>query len=623
MKITALLDALNSALAEPFALAWSRDSPRYLLVFTVIYAVAVIVAVTDQKNTRPGAEHGSAAWGDVFRMNKFYQDKHGPNLLLTQHFHIGIDGYKHKHNTNILIVGGSGAGKTRTYGVPNVLECACSMAITDPKSEILRKTGNLLKRKGYEVIVFDLINPAASFCYNPFVYVHDDREVLTLIENLIQNTTPSHSKSSDPFWEKSETALLQALMLYLLHEAPPEEQNFPIVMEMIAAAEVHEDDDNYQSPLDILFERLEMREPDSIACKQYRIFKQAAGKTAKSILVSVGVRLAAFNLPSIAKLTMTDELHLQELGERKIALFCCIPDSDKSLNYLVGMIYTQLIQTLYRQADRVHKGRLPVPVHCLMDEYANISLPKDTFLSALATMRSRAIFCSIIVQNMAQLKAMYKDDWESLVGLCDEFLYLGGTEKETHKYVSELLGKETISTTSYNQSKGRSGSYSINHQQSGRDLMTPDEVRLLDNSKCINNVGFWDSIPLWAVTLIGGLLITVLSFTMILTVYGRMFSLWMYAAIAPIPLSTFAGEPTSSVGKNFIRSYAGVCLQGVVIALSCIIFSAISSSPPAVDTGASVVTAVWTYVGELAFNLLVLVGAIKGCDRIVKEIMGL
>ena len=485
MKITALLDALNSAQAEPFALAWSQDSPRFLLVFTVVYAVAVIVAVTDQKNTRPGAEHGSAAWGDVFCLNKFYMDKRGPNLLLTQHFYIGIDGYKHKHNTNILIVGGSGAGKTRTYGVPNVLECACSMVITDPKSEILRKTGNLLKQKGYEVIVFDLINPATSFCYNPFVYVHDDREVLTLIENLIQNTTPPHAQSSDPFWTKSETALLQALMLYLLHEAPPEEQNFSMVMEMIAAAEVHEDDDNYQSPLDILFERLEMREPDSIACKQYRIFKQAAGKTAKSILVSVGVRLAAFNLSSIAKLTMTDELHLQELGERKIALFCCIPDSDKSLNYLVGMIYTQLIQTLYRQADRIHKGRLPVPVHCLMDEYANISLPKDTFLSALATMRSRAIFCSIIVQNMAQLKAMYKDDWESLVGLCDEFLYLGGTEKETHKYVSELLGKETISTTSYNQSKGRSGSYSINRQQSGRDLMTPDEVRLLDNGKCI------------------------------------------------------------------------------------------------------------------------------------------
>ena len=298
MKITALLDALNSALAEPFDLSWSRDSLRFLLVFTVIYAVVVIVAVTDQKNTRPGAEHGSAAWGDVFRLNKFYMDRRGPNLLLTQHFHIGIDGYKHRHNTNILIVGGSGAGKTRTYGVPNVLECACSMVITDPKSEILRKTGNLLKQKGYEVIVFDLINPAASFCYNPFVYVHDDREVLTLIENLIQNTTPSHSKSSDPFWEKSETALLQALMLYLLHEAPPEEQNFSMVMEMISAAEVHEDDDNYQSPLDILFERLEMREPDSIACKQYRIFKQAAGVVCSKRLLNqaVGKSLRTHNL---------------------------------------------------------------------------------------------------------------------------------------------------------------------------------------------------------------------------------------------------------------------------------------------------------------------------------------
>ena len=484
MKITALLDALNSALAEPFALAWSQDSPRFLLVFTVIYAVVLIVAVSDQKNTRPGAEHGSAAWGDVFRLNKFYMDRHGSNLLLTQHFHIGIDGYKHKHNTNILIVGGSGAGKTRTYGVPNVLECACSMVITDPKAEILRKTGNLLKQKGYEVIVFDLINPAASFCYNPFVYVHDDREVLTLIENLIQNTTPSHSKSSDPFWEKSETALLQALMLYLLHEAPPEEQNFSMVMEMIAAAEVHEDDDNYQSPLDILFERLEMREPDSIACKQYRIFKQAAGKTAKSILVSVGVRLAAFNLPSIAKLTMTDELHLQELGERKIALFCCIPDSDKSLNYLVGMIYSNLFQTLYYVADRKYGGRLPIPVHCIMDEWPNVALPDD-FDKILATMRSRGISCSIIIQNIAQMKALFKDSYESLIGNCDEFLYLGGNEKEGHKYISELLGKETLDTNTYGQTKGRNGSYSTNYQQTGRELFTPDEIRLLDNRKAI------------------------------------------------------------------------------------------------------------------------------------------
>ena len=431
-------------------------------------------------------EHGSAKWGNVSEICRRYCEKqYTNNLLLTQHFRMGLDGYKHKRNLNVLVVGGSGAGKSRTYAIPNIMQCNCSMVITDPKAELLRKTGGVLERNGYEVRVFDLINPETSWCYNPFAYVRDDKDVLKLINNLIRNTTPKGAQSSDPFWEKSETALLQALMLYLLHEAPPEEQNFPMIMEMLGSAQVKEDDEDYQSPLDILFERLEMRDPESIAVKQYAIYKQAAGKTAKSILISVGVRLAAFNLKQIANLTCTDELDLYSIGEKKVALFCCIPDADTSMNYLVGMIYTQLIQTLYRQADRVHKGRLPVPVHCLMDEYANISLPKDTFLSALATIRSRAIFCSIIVQNMAQLKAMYKDDWESLVGLCDEFLYLGGTEKETHKYVSELLGKETISTTSYNQSKGRSGNYSINRQQSGRDLMTPDEVRLLDNSKCI------------------------------------------------------------------------------------------------------------------------------------------
>ena len=312
-------------------------------------------------------------------LNRKYRDKHGTNLLLTKHFQIGVDGYKHKHNTNVLVIGGSGAGKTRTYAVPNVLQAGCSMVITDPKAEILRKTGAFLLAQGYEVRVFDLIDPSASFCYNPFCYVQSDKDVLQLIADLIQNTTPPNAHENDPFWSKAETALLQALMLYLIHEAPADEQNFAMVMEMIAAAEVREDDADYQSPLDILFERLEMREPDSIACKQYRIFKQAAGKTARSILVSVGVRLAAFNLPQIARLTMADELHLEELGERKIALFCCIPDSDKSLNYLVGMIYSQLIQTLYRQADRVHRGRLPVPVHLLIDEFPNISLPKDSF----------------------------------------------------------------------------------------------------------------------------------------------------------------------------------------------------------------------------------------------------
>lgn len=485
MNLSGLLNACNEILAQPLPLAWSSQTPRFLLIFTGLYAVIALVASSEHHNTRPGEEHGSARWGNAKELNRRYRDTQGPNLLMTCNFRIGVDGYKHKHNTNVLVVGGSGAGKTRTYAVPNVLEAGCSMVITDPKGEILRKTGGFLQHAGYEVRVFDLLNPDASFCYNPFRYVRDDKEVLQLITNLIQNTTPPHAQSSDPFWEKSETALLQALMLYLLHEAPPEEQNFGMVMELLGSAQVKEEDENFESPLDILFERLAMRDPESIAVKQYGIYKQAAGKTAKSILVSVGVRLAAFNLPQIARLTMTDELHLDDLGEHRVALFCCIPDSDKSLNYLVGMVYTQLIQTLFYQADRVHRGRLPVPVHCLMDEFPNISLPKDSFQSALATMRSRGIFCSIIVQNIAQLKSMYKDSWESLVGLCDEFLYLGGNEQGTHKYVSELIGKETVETTSRSLSRGRSGSSSTSHQQAARDLMTPDEVRLLPNDKTL------------------------------------------------------------------------------------------------------------------------------------------
>ena len=333
--------------------------------------------------------------------------------------------------------------------------------------------------------MFDLLTPDASFCYNPLAYVRDDKDVLRLIETLIQSTTPPGAQSSDPFWTKSETALLQALVLYLMHEAPPEEQNFATVMEMLAAAEVREEDEEYESPLDVLFARLEMRDPESIAVKQYHIFKMGAGKTLKSILISVGVRLSAFNLPQIARLTYTDDLHLEEMGEKKVALFCCIPGSDKSLNYLVGMIYGQLIQTLYFVADRKYKGRLPVPVHLLIDEAPNIALPTDNFLPWLSTMRSRNIFCSYIAQNMAQIKALFKEQWESLVGLCDEFLYLGGNEKETHKYVSELMGKETLDTNTYGHSRGRNGSFSINDQQTGRELLAPDEVRMLDNRKAI------------------------------------------------------------------------------------------------------------------------------------------
>jgi len=471
-----ILDVLTEKLNQPFSITYTPYTVKCILTFTAAYFLGIGIYYSQRRNYRRGEEHGSAKWGNTDEICKRYRDK--------QYFRMGLDGYKHKRNLNVLCVGGSGAGKSLSYALPNIVQCNCSMVITDPKAELLRKTGGLLERMGYEVRVFDLINPQTSFCYNPFAYVRDDKDVLKLINNLIRNTTPKGAQSSDPFWEKSETALLQALMLYLLHEAPPEEQNFPMVMEMLGSAQVKEDDEEYQSPLDILFERLEMRKPDSIAVKQYMIYKQAAGKTAKSILISVGVRLAAFNLTQIANLTCTDELDLYSIGEKKVALFCCIPDADTSLNYLVGMIYSNLFQTLYYVADRKYRGRLPVPVHCIMDEWPNVALPDD-FDKILATMRSRAISCSIIIQNIAQMKALFKDSWESLIGNCDEFLYLGGNEKEGHKYVSELLGKETLDTNTYGQTKGRSGSYSVNFQQAGRELLTPDEVRLLDNRKAV------------------------------------------------------------------------------------------------------------------------------------------
>ena len=480
-----LMEVLTEKLNHPFQFHYTEYTIKSMLVCTLLYAAGIGIFYSSQKNYRRGEEHGSARWGDARQICKKYSQKpYSQNILLTQNFRISLDTHKHRRCLNILVVGGSGAGKSRGFALPNIMQCCCSMVITDPKAELLRKTGGLLEKKGYEVRVFDLINPNTSFCYNPFEYVHDDKDVLRLISNLIQNTTPKGSQSSDPFWEKSETALLQALMLYLLHEAPPEEQNFAMIMEMLGSAQVKEEDEDYESPLDILFDRLEMRDPDSIAVKQYHIYKQAAGKTAKSILISVGVRLAAFNLPQIAKLTNTDELDLSSMGERKVALFCCIPDADTSLNYLVGMIYSQLFQTLYYMADRVHGGALPVPVNCIMDEFPNVSLPNE-FEKILATCRSRSIYCSIIIQNMSQLKALFKDSWESLVGNCDEFLYLGGNEKETHKYVSELLGKETIDTNTYGQTKGKSGSYSTNFQQSGRELLQPDEVRMLDNQNAL------------------------------------------------------------------------------------------------------------------------------------------
>ena len=476
-----IVEGFTNGMREPLNIQWCAESPKAILLFLLMYGMGIGIYFATRQNYRHGEEHGSAKWGTAKEVNRKYADKHSDqNILLTNHVKIGLDGRKHRRNLNVLVVGGSGAGKTRVYAKPNIMQANTSFVALDPKGELLRDTGKLLESKGYEIRVLDLINPGLSHCYNPFAYLRDEKDVLKLVTNLIRNTTPKGASNNDPFWEKSETALLEALILYLLYTAAPEEQNFPMVMELLSAAEVHEEDEDFKSILDDLFSRLEADEPDNLAVKQYNIFKLAAGKTAKSILISLAVRLEKFNLPQIASITTQDDLDLASLGEKKVALFAVIPDNDGSLNYIVGMMYTQLFQELYYSADRVHNGRLPVHVHCVMDEFANVALP-DEFDKLLATMRSREISVSIIIQNIAQLKALFDKQWESIVGNCDEFLYLGGNEDSTHELVSKKLGKETISADSYTESKGRNGSYSKNTSLTGRSLMLPEEVRMLDN----------------------------------------------------------------------------------------------------------------------------------------------
>lgn len=486
MNLIDLMGRFTELVERPFAIRWTPYTPRFLLGALAAYACGVALYFSTKENRRPGEEHGSAKWGSPRALGDKYRDKKHPesNIIFTQNVQMGLDSRKHRRNLNVLVVGGSGAGKTRFYAKPNVMQANTSYLVTDPKGELARAVAPLLLEEGYDVRIFDLIDTAHSDLYNPFHYLRDDKDAIKLINNLIKNTTPKGASQNDPFWEKSEIALDTALILYLMHEAPPDEQNFAMVMYMIENGGAREDEDDYQSPLDLLFEALEEEDPEHIAVRQYKIFKQAAGKTAKSILISAAVRLAAFNLSEIARITNEDTLDLGSLGDRKRAIFCCIPDNDTSFNYIVGMLYTQAFQSLYYTADKEHGGRLPVHVRCIFDEFANVALPDD-FERVLATCRSREISINIIIQNMAQLKALFKDSWENLTGNCDTFLYLGGNEQGTFKYVSELLGKETINTRTRSQSKGRNGSSSTNYQQAGRELLTPDEVRTMDNRNAI------------------------------------------------------------------------------------------------------------------------------------------
>lgn len=471
-----------AAMNNPFKIELCEDSLKTVLFLLCAYGLGIGIFLSSRRNYRRGEEHGSAKWGNARAVNKKYRaGKPEENKLFTQNVRMGLDGRKHRRNLNTVVVGGSGAGKTRFYAKPNLCQANTSFVVLDPKGELLRDTGYLLTQKGYEVRVLDLLNMEKSHCYNPFVYLRDDNDVQRLVTNLFKSTTPKGSQSNDPFWDTAASMLLLSLIFYLKYEAPPEEQNFPMVMEMLRAADVREDMDEYTSPLDELFERLEMRDPEHIAVKYYKDYHSGSAKTLKSIQITLAARLEKFNLSSLAALTAADELDLPSLGEKKVALFALIPDNDTSFNFLVSILYTQLFQQLFYLADHKYGGSLPVPVHFLMDEFSNVSLPDD-FSKILAVMRSRQVFVSIILQNIAALKALFEKEWESILGNCDELLYLGGNETSTHKLISEsYLGKATIDTNTYGKSSGRNGNYSTNYQISGRELMTPDEVRMLDN----------------------------------------------------------------------------------------------------------------------------------------------
>ena len=472
-----LLRNLTSALEHPTNIVWTDRSLPTILICLAAYGMAVLLYRTNQGRTRDGEEHGSAAWATPASVNAQFAQK--DSIPLTQHVRLGLDTHKHRRSLNVLVIGGSGAAKTRSFVLPNILTANTNYVITDPKSEVLLATGGYLKEQGYDVRVLNLVNLEQSDGYNPFRYLRDEKDVLKLVNNLIQSTTPKGSHESDPFWTKAETALLQAIILMLFQEAPEYEQNFSMVMRVLEYAEVREEDEGHVSPLDLLFESIERRKPDSVAVRQYKVFKLAAGKTAKSILVSTAVSLAPFNLPQIQALTEHDDMGLYTLGEKKVALYAVIPDNDNTFNFLVSLLYAQAFQALYYSADQIHHGPLPRHVRFVLDEFAAMPLPG--FTRELATMRSRSISASVIIQNMAQIKELYKDSWETIPGNCDTILYLGGNESSTHKYVSEMLGKGTIDTKTHGQTKGKSGSYSTNFQMSGRELLTPDEVRKLDN----------------------------------------------------------------------------------------------------------------------------------------------
>ena len=485
MTIFELVAQFTEVTKIPFALHWTPYTMKFIGIFLLLYGGAIPFYYTGQKNTRPGEEHGSASWGSVRELDKKYRDKDaGKNVILTQHLQMSMNGKLHRRNLLQIIVGGSGSGKTRFLAKPNLMLANASFIVTDPKGEMLRAVGNLFLEEGYVLRVFDLIDPSKSDCYNPFCYIRKDADVFKLIDNFIKNTTPKGAKANDPFWEKSETALDAALMLYLLHEAPPEDQNMETILYMIENGGAKEEDDDYQSPLDLLFEALEEEQPDHIAVRQYHIFKQAAGKAAKSILISCGARLAPFDIKELRNLMAYDEMELDTIGDKKTALFLIMSDTDSTFNFVIAILQSQLTNLLCDKADDVYGGRLPVHVRFILDEFANIGqIPQ--FDKLIATIRSREISASIILQSQSQLKAIYRDNADTIVGNCDTMLFLGGKEKTTLKEISEILGKETIDSFNTSENRGKEISHGLNYQKLGKELMTQDEIATMDGGMCI------------------------------------------------------------------------------------------------------------------------------------------
>ena len=524
------LDALTLSMENPLYITITEYSVKTVLIILLVYLLCVFLFIDSQGKRRPGEEQGSAKWGkarsvcakyryhtkfverlktQVSRIAAFFrslsvrlhikrltpeeQEKmqvekalHLPcdkNIPITQNVCLGLDMRRHMRNLNVLLIGGSGAGKSRFFCKPGIMQANCSYLICDPKGELLRDCAPLLFQRGYDVKVFNL-KPGErrrTNAYNPFQYLRSDADVIQMITLLFQATTPKNAHSSDPFWDRAEELLVAALVLYLYHEGMEEDKNFATVMYLLNNAQASEEDENFRNPVDDLFQELAFEKgEENVAVQFYTAFKLAAGKTAKSVLIMATSRLRHFLLEEIAEMTSTDEMDFASLGEHKRAIFICTPVNDKSFNYLVSMLYMQAFQQLYDCAERKHGGTLPVHVRFLMDEFANVPVSED-FEQTLSTCRSYNISCSIILQNIAQIKGMFEKTWENIIGNCDTFLYLGGNEQSTHKYVSELLGKATIDTRTSGQTKGSHGSYTRNFQQAGRELLTPDEVRALDN----------------------------------------------------------------------------------------------------------------------------------------------